>query len=293
VNAPAWRHARVAVPGADLHVAEFGDGEPVLLVPGWPQSGYAWRHVAPQLAAGRRVVVVDPRGLGDSVVESGVFDVESASADLRALCGILSPGAPIDIVAHDLGTWIVHHLATASPDLVRSLVLVDAGIPGLTSLPSGVPDEAGNTRSWHFGFNRLRGLPELLIAGRERAYLEWLFTSKSVHTEVFDDAALDEYARVLSAPGALSAGLDYYRHIFSAEGLDAARERGALELPMPVLAVGASGGVGASLYEALRTRGPHVEGIVFDDCGHYVPEERPDDLAVAIADFWTRTRGAT
>lgn len=285
------RPGTISVPGAQLHVVEYGNpaGRPAVLVPGWPQSGYAWRRVAPQLGD-RRIVVLDPRGLGETTVESDAFAVESASADLLALLDELSLDEPVDVVAHDVGTWISHAAVAVRPERVRSLVLVDAGIPGVTSLPSGIPDEAGNTRSWHFGFNRLRGLPELLISGREREYLAWLFTSKSVHPEVFDDDALDEYARILAQPGAVAAGMEYYRRIFSADGLAAARLRGESRLPMPVLAIGGSGGVGSTLYEALRTRGDRVEGLVFDDCGHYVPEERPDDLAIAIRDFWTRTK---
>jgi pimeloyl-ACP methyl ester carboxylesterase len=281
-----WRHGRVSVPGADLHVVELGEGRPALFVPGWPQSWYAWRHVAPLLADDRRIVIVDPRGFGDTAVTDGAFDVEAASADLLALAATLTGDDPIDIVAHDVGSWISHTFAAEHPERVRSLVLVDAGIPGVTTLPSGVPDEAGNTRSWHFGFNRLRGLPELLINGRERAYLEWLFQSKSVRHDVFDSVALDEYSRILAAPGALAAGMDYYRRIFSADGLAAARERGERTLPMPIFAVGATGGVGSSLYEGLVSRGANVGGIVLDDCGHYVPEERPADLAVAIRGFW-------
>lgn len=257
----------------------------MLLVPGWPQSWYAWRFVAPQLADGRRVVIVEPRGLGDSEQTASGYDLATAADDLLAVAGQLNGGDPVDIVAHDLGTWISHALAATHPEAVRSMVLVDAGIPGVTTLPSGIPDEAGNIRSWHFGFNRLQGLPELLIEGRERPYLEWLFRSKSVRHDVFDEVALDEYARVLAAPGALGAGMEYYRRAFSAEGLAVARDRGEHPIPMPVLTVGASGGVGSSLFDALSSRGSRVEGTVLD-CGHYVPEERPDDLVAAIRGFW-------
>lgn len=286
---PDWRHSRIEVPRGELHAVELGAGEPVLLVPGWPQSWYAWRHVAPLLAAqGRRVVIVDPRGLGDSVRPGQDVDTVSAAADLLAVLGELGAGAPVDVVAHDVGSWISHTLAVAHPDRIARLVLVDAGIPGLTSLPSGIPDEAGNIRSWHFGFNRLPDLPELLITGREREYLAWLFRSKSVVHEVFDEPALDEYARVLAAPGALSAGMAYYRAMFSEAGLAAARARAEGALPMPVLAIGARGGVGASLFEALRSRGDRIEGAIFEDCGHYVPEERPAELAGAVQAFWER-----
>jgi pimeloyl-ACP methyl ester carboxylesterase len=291
VSEPAWRHGRLQAEGAELHTVELGEGTPVLLVPGWPQSWYAWRHVAPLLAVDRRVVIVEPRGLGDSEITPGGYDLATAASDLRAVTLALDADGPVDIVAHDLGTWISHTLAATSPERVRSMVLVDAGIPGVTQLPSGIPDEAGNIRSWHFGFNRLHGLPELLIAGRERAYLEWLFRSKSVRHDVFDSAALDEYARVLAAPGAIGSGMDYYREAFSADGLAAARERGERRLGMPILTIGASGGVGASLHTAMAERGDRVEGLVFDDCGHYVPEERPGDLVAAVRDFWGRIEG--
>lgn len=293
MTSPAWRHGRLTVEGAELHTVELGRGAPVLLVPGWPQSWYAWRHVAPLLAADRRVVIVEPRGLGDSEITAGGYDLATAAADLRAVTLELDAAGPVDIVAHDLGTWVSHALAATDPGRVRSMVLVDAGIPGVTQLPSGIPDEAGNIRSWHFGFNRLRGLPELLIGGRERDYLEWLFRSKSVHHEVFDDDALDEYARVLSAPGAIGSGMEYYREAFSAAGLAAARQRGERRLEMPILTVGASGGVGASLHAALSERGGRVRGLVFEECGHYVPEERPGELVSAIRGFWSGIEGET
>lgn len=288
-----WRHGRLTVAGADLHTVELGEGTPVLLVPGWPQSWYAWRHVAPLLAVDRRVVIVEPRGLGDSEITVAGYDLATAASDLREVTLTLDADGPVDIVAHDLGTWVSHALAATHPKRIRSLVLVDAGIPGVTQLPSGIPDEAGNIRSWHFGFNRLNGLPELLITGRERAYLEWLFHSKSVRHEVFDADALDEYARVLSAPGAIGSGMEYYREAFSADGLAAARERGERRLGMPILTIGASGGVGASLHAALAERSDRIEGMVFDDCGHYVPEERPGDLVAAVRDFWARIEGET
>lgn len=269
---------------ARLHVTELGSGPPVLLVPGWPQSGYAWRFVAPELARTRRVVIAEPRGLGESEQTPGDTTIAAAADDIAALVDEL--GGPLDVVAHDVGSWVTHALAVTRPELVRSLVLVDAGIPGVTTLPSGIPDAAGNIRSWHFAFNRLPDLPELLIEGREREYLAWLFHSKSVQHEVFDDAALDEYTRILAAPGALAAGLAYYRENLGAGGLDAARARGALRLPMPVLAVGASWGVGATLFEGLRERADRLDGVVFEDCGHYVPEEQPERLVAAIEEFW-------
>jgi pimeloyl-ACP methyl ester carboxylesterase len=287
VTDPVLTHETVRVNGVRLHYVVAGSGEPVILLPGWPQSWFAWRRVIPELvAADRTVYVVDPRGFGGSELHSGGGDVADAAADVSALASELFGPAPVDVIAHDVGSWIAHAWAVAHPDEVKRLVLVDAGIPGVTALPGGIPSEAANIRSWHFGFNRLPDLPELLIAGREREYLEWLFESKSRVPGTFDDAALDEYSRVLSAPGALTAGMDYYRSIFSAGGLARSAARGELPLRMPVLTVGADAGVGSALFDTMASRGDRVTGVVIEDCGHYIPEERPVELARAIIAFW-------
>jgi hypothetical protein len=71
-----------------------------------------------------------------------------------------------------------------------------------------------NMKTWHFSFNRLDDLPEILVQGHERAYLSWLFANKSIPGWAIDAAALDEYVRVFSSPGAARAGFAYYRAFF-------------------------------------------------------------------------------
>lgn len=272
--------------GTRLSLSTSGSGAPVLLVPGWPQSAYAWRHVEPLLrSAGRTVHVVEPRGFGASDKPRHGYDLDTAAADMAEVLDRISED-PVDVVAHDVGTWISHALAARGSHSIRSLVLVDAAIPGVSPPGSGVPDEAGNNRSWHFGFNRLSELPELLISGREREYLAWLFASKSTQRHVFDEAALDEYAHVLSAPGALTAGLDYYRELFSSTGMERARVRTEARIDVPVMTIGGDAGVGSSLYSTMSALASQASGIVLENCGHYVPEERPRELVEAALSFW-------
>jgi alpha/beta hydrolase fold len=99
----------VIVNGVRLHYVTVGKGEPVLLLPGWPQSWYAWRFVMKELAAsGREVFALDPRGFGDSEKPASGYDLATASDDVHAFiqaAGLARPGG-IDIVSHDVGTWI-------------------------------------------------------------------------------------------------------------------------------------------------------------------------------------------
>ena len=293
---PFWsqfRHGTTTVDDMRLHFveggAQVGDLPPILLLPGWPQSWYAWRFVMPLLAdAGRRVIALDPRGMGDSGRPAGGYDMRTVAADVHGFIEAtdLAEDGAIDVVGHDLGTWIGYAHAADWPGDVRRLVVMDAALPGITPPPPpGIASAAANLKTWHFAFNRLPDLPEVLIPGREREFLTWLFATKSVRGWRIGAAALDEYVRVLSAPGALRAALAYYRTAFSPEGLSQSQARAERKLAMPVLALGAETGVGDRLLETMRLVVADAQGGILADCGHYMPEERPATIAGALLRF--------
>jgi pimeloyl-ACP methyl ester carboxylesterase len=288
------QHGSVSVGGGvRLHYVSAGVGPPVLLVPGWPQSWYAWRFVMPLLTAnGRRVVAVDPRGLGDSDMPPDGYDLDTACRDLHRLIEHLGLRGDdgVDIVAHDIGCWITHAVAVAHPADVNRLVLIDAAIPGITPPPQDWPDDQTNRRSWHFGFNRLEGLPEALIHGREREFLSWFFgPAKMGRPWTMTPDALDEYVRILAKPGAVDAGMKYYRAMLSAEGLAASRRRAQSRLTAPVLTVSGARGAGRVLFDTVVQFSSDVRNVTFADIGHYVPEECPDELVDVINRFWAQT----
>lgn len=285
------RHGLVPV-DADvrLHYVVAGEGDPVVLLPGWPQSWYAWRFVIPQLiSAGRRVYAIDPRGFGDSDIPPTGYDLETGAHDLHHFLeqlGLIDVGG-VDIVSHDIGSWIAHTHAVIFPDDVRRLVLSDAYIPGVSPPPQGYPDAQLNARQWHFYFNRVEGLPEALIQGREATFLAWFFgPQKLARTWAIDQDAFAEYLRVFSRPGAVRAGLNYYRAAFSANDIAEANIRGTQTLSMPVLTLGGEYADADNLYHTVRRSCPNVTNEVFDGVGHHIPEECPDEVTQAILRFW-------
>jgi pimeloyl-ACP methyl ester carboxylesterase len=300
-SADQIEHHIAKIDGTRFHYVTAGTGDPVLLIPGWPQSWIAWRKVLPLLvSAGRRVVVPDPRGFGESDKPAGGYDLDTAARDLHRFLEStnLVTGGGIDIIAHDVGTWIAHAHAVDYPADVRRLVLTESNIPGVTSFASaGIPSEVVNLKSWQFAFNRLNDLPEMLVQGRERAYLAWIFATKSTRSYAIDSAALEEYTRQYSAPGAMRAGFAWYRANFDAEGQAQAKARAAKRLSMPVLALGGSDGVGDALRATVATIGDRVQGGSItprqarpgDGCGHFLPEECPDELTEAVLKFWQST----
>jgi pimeloyl-ACP methyl ester carboxylesterase len=295
-SADQIEHHVARIDGTRFHYVTAGTGDAVLLLPGWPESWIAWRKVLPLLVgAGRRVIILDPRGFGESDKPAGGYDLDTAARDLHGFLeatGLASPGG-IDIIAHDVGTWIAHAHAVNYPADVRRLVLTESNIPGVTAFATGIPSEAINLKSWQFAFNRLNDLPEILVQGHEQAYLTWIFATKSTRSYAIEPAAIEEYTRQYSAPGAMRAGFAWYRANFDADGLAQAKVRAAKRLTMPVLALGGSDGVGDALRMTIATIGDHVQGGPItgatEGCGHFLPEECPDELTEAVLKFWQST----
>ena len=169
-----FRHGTASVAGVRLHFVEGGEGAPILLLPGWPQSWYVWRYVMPLLAsAGRRVIALDPRGMGDSDRPASGYDMRTVAAEIHGFVEALglTASAALDVVGHDVGTWIGYAYAADWPSDVRRLALFDARLPGVSPPPAaGIPSEDLNLKTWHFAFNRLDDLPEILLAGASASF---------------------------------------------------------------------------------------------------------------------------
>jgi pimeloyl-ACP methyl ester carboxylesterase len=267
-----------------LYSVEAGQGRPIVLVGGWPQSIYCWRRVLPVLARTHRVIALDPPGLGDSEKPAPAYDIETVAANIHAALDTLRVDVH-DFVGFDIGMWIGYPFAAQRPERVRTLTLVDSRIPGL--VPWAPMNPASATMSWHFSFNALPELPELLIEGREREFLAWLFRSRTPTPGVFDEAALDEYARVYRGHTAIASALGYYRAIEATSRQISARRDGP-KLQMPILAIAAGLGVGKTMTGALESIGTDVRGVIIEGCGHYVPEEAPQRLLDLLAPLLAR-----
>lgn len=277
------KHHRIEAHGISLHAVEAGAGPLMVLVSGWPQTWYSWHKIMPRLAKHFRVVAIDLPGLGDSDFPKHGYDTGSISLHLDAVLDAFGASDGI-LVTHDIGAWIGYAYAARRPERVTRLVLIDAAIPGLA--PPEVFRLAPETapRVWHFYFNAVPELAETLIVGREREFLSWLFRTKSVDwTIAFDAEALGIYVKAYAAPGRWSGGMGYYRSIF--ESVAQNKATASTLLQMPVLAIGGSTGLGASMEVSAKQAAKNVQSSVIERCGHYVPEERPDELLAVVLPF--------
>ena len=276
-----FTHRRAAARDIEIHYVDGGSGNPVLLVPGWPQTWYAWRYVMPVLADRYRVIAIDPPGLGSSG-RPVAYDTATIAAYMDAFLATLKLDR-IDFIGHDIGAWIGYAYAARHPEKVRRLALIDAAIPGIAPADAFAltPDRINKT--WHFSFNALPGLPEALTAGRERLYLSWLYDARSVNKTAIDADTITEYTRAYAAPGAMSSGYAYYRAIF--DSIAQNRETAANKLAMPVLALGGTQWLGPMMGAMVAPVASDLRVEIVANCGHFVPEEAPEALCRRVQDF--------
>ncbi|MBS0242396.1 MAG: alpha/beta hydrolase [Proteobacteria bacterium] len=285
-NEAQFTHHFDAIGEVKLHYVAAGSGYPVVLLHGWPQTWYEWRHIIPVLAQRYKVIAPDLRGLGDSSRPLSGYDKRTVANDIYELVTKKLGHAKFHLVGHDWGGPTAYALAASHPEAVSKLAIIDVVIPG-----DGGDFSQGGKR-WHHQFHITPDLPEALVQGRERIYLQWFYQTFAYRQGAIDDAALEEFVRTYSQPGALRAGFNFYRAMAEDAKVNAAQLATGFRLQMPVLAIG--GGVsyphgrgrGADVEASMRRVATDVRGLVLPECGHFVPEEAPDEVARLLLEFF-------
>jgi len=271
-----------------LHAVIGGEGPPLLLVHGWPETWYAWRLLMPALARDFEVIAVDQRGMGLSDKPAGGYDDGTQAGDLVALMEALGHRR-FAVVGHDTGFAISYALAADHPERVERVALAEIpGSPGTVTAPPLFLPGPLNDRLWHLGFNRIDRLNEQLVAGREDLFFRWEFDAAA---KKLPDEVIDHYVRMLSNPDSLSGSFGWYRALDTTIAQD--QQRKTRRLAMPVLAIGGEASFGAHVGEALNAVADDVRGIVIPGVGHFVAEEAPEEMLAALSGFLAPYSAAT
>ncbi|WP_328467313.1 alpha/beta fold hydrolase [Streptomyces sp. NBC_00448] len=283
-------HRWVDAGGIRLHAVEGGrpSGPTVVLLAGFPQTWWAWRKVMPGLAERYHVIAIDLPGQGHSDRPPHGYDTHTVASRVHAAVTALHV-EEYWLVAHDIGAWVAFSLALAYEERLHGVALLDAGIPGI-SLPDAIPTDPQRAwKTWHFAFHLVPDLPETLLAGRERDYVDWFLKAKTLSPDTFDDAEIDHYAAAVAAEGGLRASLSYYRA--AAESARGNHEAlGRRHLTVPILAVSSSHGSIPDMAASISPWADHVTGAVIPGAGHFIPDEQPDAVVGALTAFIDRKR---
>ena len=277
------------VNGVRIHFASAGEGPPVLLLHGHPQSHVVWRKVAPALVkAGYSVVASDLRGYGDSEkVESHAphlpYSKREMAKDQVALMQALGHKR-FAVVGHDRGGRVAHRMALDHPEAVDRLVVLDIA-PTLTMYEQ-TNQEFATRYFWWFFLIQPEDLPERMI-GQDPEYFLRRHIGGQVKTPgAVTEEVMAEYLRTYRDPATIHAICEDYR---AASKIDLEHDRADQDrrIEAPVLATWGDKGVVGDLYDVEQTwrdKARTVRGVALA-CGHAIPEEAPDALLAEIIPF--------
>jgi haloacetate dehalogenase len=262
------------VNGIRMYYRRSGQGPLIVLLHGWPQTGHCWHHLMGPLSDTHTVVAPDLRGYGRTAKPATGYDKRTMAEDLHQLIHALGY-ENATVIGHDRGARVAHRWALDHPQDVERLVLLDI-IPTREMWRRMDADLA--RRTWHWLFHLQPDVPELLDPATyiRQSIERWSYVP-------LPEADIDEYVRAFQQPGAMRAGFADYRASFpdDAEHDDADFGR---RLTMPVYLLWGE-------HSFLQTLDPikiwadyaeNVTGRVVEDCGHFLAEERPDDVLAAL-----------
>ncbi|MFD2468990.1 alpha/beta fold hydrolase [Amycolatopsis silviterrae] len=287
---PAFAYHSVDAGGVRIHCAVGGDGPPLLLLHGYPQTHLIWHHVAPLLAATHTVVLADLRGYGDSDKPApGDGDAEYAKRAMAHDQLLVMNDLGFErfgVAGHDRGGRVGHRLALDAPEAVSALAVLDIVPTRHTFEQAGMEFGLGY---YHWFFLAAgHGIPEHLIGADPEFWITARMTARHRGGTPFEPAAVREYVRCFSDPAAIAASCSDYR---AAAGIDLEHDRAdaGRRVTAPLLALwGEHSFVGRS-YDVLavwRDYASDVRGRALP-ADHYLPEEQPELVAAELREFFT------
>jgi pimeloyl-ACP methyl ester carboxylesterase len=281
------RHHTTRANGIAMHYVEAGAGDPLVLLHGFSQTWYMWsKDIIPALARDYHVIAPDLRGAGDSEKPPSGYDKRTMAEDIHALVTGLGH-TRVKILAHDFGAAVAYAYAATYRDEVEKLAVFEILIPGFgyeDTLVYPFPEDGLGRKVWHMAFhNAPYGIPEFLISGRERKYLDYFWSHFAYNPSAVTEDERQEYARCYSTPGGLHA-LKYYR----THAEDAAYNTEAAQTPLeiPVLAYGGDAFIGEGVKASLEQVASNVQGGVIPQCGHWVTAEQPQFVIDKVREFF-------
>lgn len=289
---PGFEQRRVSVGSVGLNLRIGGNGSPLLLLHGYPQTHLAWHAVAPELARHFTVICPDLKGYGDS--DAPAPDAESIAYSKRVMGGeMLALMAALGysrfaIIGHDRGARVAYRMALDHPEAITKLGILDV-IP--TAEQWDVADKAFSQGVFHWGFlARGGGLPERLIGHDPDFFQDHLVRSWSGNYAALDPAALAEYRRCFRKPENIAASCaDYCAGYTIDDAQDRADRAAGRKITCPLLVVTGEEYLKTGPNSALETWkrwAADVRGEVLA-CGHFVMEEKPREVLSALIPFLT------
>lgn len=276
------RRSTVRANGIRMNVWTGGEGPTLVLLHGYPQTGQMWHKLSPTLMKRFNLIIPDLRGYGDSEKARSGFDKKTMAKDIACLASELGHET-FFLMGHDRGARVAHRLALDFPERVEKLIVLDI-VPTHTIFSRTGRELAA--AYWHWFYFQAPDLPEIMIRNSAEPFLQTMFRSLSWRPDAIDDLLFAEYLRAFTLPGTIRCGLEDYRAAATIDYEDDERDLGT-KLSCPVYAIWGQFGKMESLFDVVDTWKEKADNVIGKSlpCGHFIPEEAPDELLSEIVPF--------
>ncbi|MDZ8110257.1 MAG: alpha/beta hydrolase [Nostoc sp. DedQUE12a] len=278
----SWQHQYITTNGVKLHYVTQGEGPLMLMLHGFPEFWYSWRHQIPQFAQNFKVVALDLRGYNDSdkptdksayVMDEFIKDVEGVIKGLGYEKCVL--------VGHDWGGAIAWNFAYAHSEMIEQLIIIN--LPHPAKFAQGLRTPQQLLRSYYIFIFQLPWIPELLLQSSDYQAIETAFKGTAVNKNAFTQADINTYKDAAAKRGALTAMLNYYRNIFDQRIINP--NRGILEVPTLMIWGENDTALGKELTYDTTAYVRDFQIKYIPNCGHWVQQEQPELVNQYMSEF--------
>lgn len=279
-NVPGVQHSFVDAGGLRMHVAEAGEGKPIVLLHGWPQHWYAWRHLIPRLAESHRVICPDLRGLGWSEATRDGYEKETFAADTLHLLDALGLER-VRLVGHDWGGVAGFFLCLRAPERVERYVAMNTGHPWIEMQLRQVP------QLYRLWYQALLASP---ILGRRavRPLVQAMYRI-AVNPDLVSRQEWGEFVDQFAEPERADATVQIYRTFLTREMPAISRGKyrdRRLTVPTLYLHGEHDPVVSPENFEPVKRQADDFELEIVPRAGHFVAEEQPAEVAERVLGFF-------
>lgn len=281
------QHQFIQTNGIRLHAVTQGEGPLMLMLHGFPEFWYSWRHQIPEFAQDHKVVAIDLRGYNDSdkPEDLAAYRLSELIQDVRGVIQSLGYERCI-LVGHDWGGAIAWTFADAYPDMVERLIVLN--LPHPAKFAAGLRTPQQLLRSWYIFFFQLPLLPEWALQAFGYQMIANVFQIMAIDKTAFSSADLQAYQQAAAKPGALTAMINYYRaNIFQSALLS--RQWDVLQVPTLLIWGEDDLALGKELTNGTEAYVRDLTVRYIPNCSHWVQQEKPQLVNQYMREFLRKT----
>ncbi len=267
-------HNFISTNGIILHYVTEGTGKLMLMLHGFPEFWYSWRHQIREFSSDYQVVAVDLRGYNESDKPEDVqaYKIEEFIKDIQGVIKGLGYENCV-LVSHDWGGAIAWCFAYAYPEMVEKLIVMN--IPHPAKFREGISSNPQQLlRSWYIFLFQIPWLPEIILQSNNYQAIADAFSKMAIDKTAFSQEDLEAYKQAAAKPGALTAMVNYYRNIFPGF-LTNQQEWGKLEIPTLMIWGENDTALGKELTYDTQSYVKNFQIKYIPNCSHWVQQEQP------------------